>query len=90
MRRTSVSRSGNNDFSNADTVLLMAPMGITRAGVYDYSNGNLLAQSSYGYYWSCRIASFAGSYRLDFHYGFVNSQDFSHRGFAFSVRCLAR
>jgi len=86
----SLSRSGNNSFSNADTALLMAPLGFARAGRYYYNNGGLDSQSSYGLYWSHRIHSSANSYDLYFNSGYVGPQDSSYRGRGFSVRCLAR
>jgi len=85
-----LSRSGNNNFSNADTALLMAPLGFARAGYYYYNNGSPVNQSSYGYSWSRRILSSTDSYYLVFGSSYVGPQRNNYRGSAFSVRCLAR
>jgi len=68
----------------------MAPLGLARAGAYDYDDGVLYGQSSYGDYWSRRIVSSTNSYRLRFYSGLVSPQDNYTRGYGFSVRCLAR
>ena len=87
---TYISRSGNNSFQHADTALLLAPLSLVRGGYYFYYNGNLNHQSSYGYYWSRRLATATPGNYLDFYSGYVYPQYSYYRGIGFALRCLAR
>ena len=83
-------RSGNKDFTNADTVIQLAPLSFLRAGLLDYSNGNLNYRALGGFYWSSRHNSHINGHYLYFSSPDLHPQNSSDRGYGFSVRCLAR
>ena len=74
----------------ADTATLLAPLSLVRGGYYFYYNGTLNNQSSYGYYWSRRLANATLGYYLLFSSGGVYPQNSNNRGLGFALRCLPR
>ena len=62
-----------------------------RGGRYSYSNGSLDYRGSYGYYWESRVSNANYAHNLYFGSAYLDPQghDF-HKGFGFSLRCLAR
>ena len=73
------------------TTLRAAPLNFVLSGYYSYYGGAMSTQGSYGYFWSSSAYSSATvAYRLLFGSSAIYPQSYDHKGYGFSVRCVAR
>lgn len=65
-----------------------SPLGFVYTGNYNYNNGSLNNEGSYGNYWSRTANSGTGAYSLYFLSSNVNPQNNLNRGYGFALRCV--
>ena len=83
-------RNGNQNFTNADSVVQITLLSFLRSGFYYYSTGVPTERASNGFYWSSSRDSRTNGYRLSFNSTYLRPQGGDSRGRGFALRCLAR
>lgn len=72
-----------------DAQRLLQGLQLSLGGVaYNYSNGSLSYVGSLGYYWSSTVYNASRAYNLYFDSSYVYPQDYSNKGYGFSVRLV--
>ena len=73
---------------NNNTDTYNSALKLPSAGHRDRFNGLLDYQGTIGYYWSSTVSGTTGARSLRFHSTAANINDYGHRAYGFSVRCL--
>ena len=83
-------REESSAADNNSVIPQLNTFGFTRSGYYDYTNGSLSYQSSYGYYWSHTPDDKTYAYGLRFGSTSLYPRYSYYRGRGFPLRCLVR
>ena len=76
--------------SNADTPLLSLPLSYIRSGYFEWNTGNFNYRNSYAFIISSSPSASGTIIRyLYFNVGNLYPQDYNHKGYGLSLRCVA-